>query len=111
MNSSEDRIEFLVKQFMREVKRKMKEQEDKYKGHKSPSIDDFFNWFKDFTQPGSPSQEGQDTEGQQRNTEQDLQIELALLKEQAAQLKAQLKDKDDIIALLREQLKSKGKEE
>jgi len=114
MNATkDDRIEKLIKKFMKEaLSRNMENFSQRKKGQGS-GFEEMFDMFKDFAEmvTGEDSNtidiEEEEVSVNKKTEDIDNRKEVKLLKEQIEILKQQLKDKDDIISLLKEQ-KSKA---
>lgn len=110
MNATkDDRIEKLIKKFMKEAFKEKMENFSQKKNNQGSGFEEMFDMFKDFAEmiTGEDSntidiEEEEVIKKESTDHQKGSKLEIKLLKEQITILKQQLKDKDDIINLLKE---------
>ncbi len=109
MRTTEDNIEFLVNQFMREVMSRGYQKFRTMQQDKRSPFDDLYDLFEKFKSKYEEEQTVDAESVDLSKTESAKDVEIKYLKVQVEQLKQQLKDKEEMIELLKKQAKKDKK--
>jgi len=102
MNQKDEKFERLFKEMAREFMSKGFGRFSDDRRQKNPGFDDLFDWFDDFREKmRNTDKEGTIIIEDEENDESVKDLEIKYLKDQVRQLKQQLKDKEELIELLK----------